>query len=282
MEILSIILAILPGLIISFIIYRMDKYERESRVPLLICFGLGMVATVPGLFFQTWINELGIGESANLVNTFLFSMFIVSLSEELLKFTCLMVYPYQQDFFNEPMDGIIYSVMIAMGFATLENVLYATEFGLGTTIVRAFTAIPAHAVFAIFMGYFVGLSRFETNRNKKIKLIGIGFLWAVVIHGVYDFFILQEAYEWLLGFGTLTLYVSIYFAIKLIREHQANSPFFKKEEEIVVVEATDTGKDAVVVKEKIEETNINTSPPVSSNEEKESSSNYDELFEEDE
>lgn len=277
MEILSILLAILPGLIISFVIYRMDKYEREDRMPLLICFGLGMVATVPGLFFQTWINELGIEESANLFQTFLFSMFIVSLSEELLKFACLMLYPYRQDFFNEPMDGIVYSVMIAMGFATLENVLYATEFGLGTTIVRAFTAIPAHAVFAIFMGYFVGLSRFETNRNKRFKLIGLGLLWAVVIHGVYDFFILQEAYEWLLGFGTLTLYVSIYFAIKLVKQHQINSPFFKAAEE----------KDIVVNDTTMASTTIEKSVPISlkTNEidrptkVNKGDSKYDELFE---
>lgn len=281
MEVLSIILAILPGLIISFIIYRMDKYERENRMPLLICFGLGMVATVPGLFFQTWINEIGWEESANLLHTFLFSMIIVSLSEELLKFACLMLYPYRQDFFNEPMDGIVYSVMIAMGFATLENVLYATEFGLGTTIVRAFTAIPAHAVFAVFMGYFVGLSRFENNRTKRYKLIGIGFLWAVVIHGVYDFFILQEAYEWLLGFGTLTLYVSIYFAIKLVKEHQANSPF-KKEEMIAVIETTEVGTDVVVIKEGMEDVPTNGKIEDLSGHEINDDSKYDELFEEDE
>lgn len=233
MNIITLILAILPGLAICFYIYWMDKYEREERLPLLLCFVAGMLVTIPGLFFQTWIHDHGWDDSSTLLSTFFVAFFIVALSEELLKFGALMLYPYRQKFFNEPMDGIVYSVMIAMGFATLENVLYALEFGLETTVVRAFTAVPAHAVFAVFMGYFIGLARFHPN--KRPFLIAMSLAWSVGIHGLYDFFILQEAYEWLLAFGTLTLYGSIYFAIKLIKLHQENSPFKLEEEQEITM-----------------------------------------------
>ena len=239
MDILSVVLAIIPSFAICYYIYRADKYEKEDLLPLLLCFGLGMLATVPGLFFQTWVNERGWDSSATLFSTFLVAFFIVALSEELLKFACLMLYPFRQKFFNEPMDGIVYSVMIAMGFATLENILYALEFGFETTVVRAFTAVPAHAVFGVFMGYFVGLSRFHKDKMKFLLLMALA--WPIGIHGLYDFFILQEAYEWLLIFGTLILYGSIYFAIKLIRLHQENSNFKVKEDVAILDEEQEIG-----------------------------------------
>ena len=73
------------------------------------------------------------------------------------------------------------------------------------------------------MGYYVGLAKF--SKGKKIILILTGIILATLVHGIYDFFILQEYYDWLMVFATLTLCISIYFAIRLVRLHQENSPF---------------------------------------------------------
>ena len=73
------------------------------------------------------------------------------------------------------------------------------------------------------MGYFVGLSKFHPE--SKWKLIGFGFLMAVGIHGLYDFFILQQYYEWLMGLGLLTVIVGSYLSWLLIKDHRDNSPF---------------------------------------------------------
>ena len=63
--------------------------------------------------------------------------------------------------FNEPIDGIVYGVTASLGFATLENFYYvyllADYFqtsSMSLAIVRSFSAVPAHAVFGVFMGYF--------------------------------------------------------------------------------------------------------------------------------
>ena len=63
--------------------------------------------------------------------------------------------------------------MIGMGFATLENILYADRFGLQTVMIRAFTAVPAHAIFAIIMGYYIGLAKF--NKKKSHQIFSSGF-----------------------------------------------------------------------------------------------------------
>lgn len=231
MNFLLILLAIVPGILIAIYIYHLDKYEKEPGWPLLICFALGMLITLPALKIEEWAEHHGFDYNGNMLLTLVFAFVAVALTEEVLKFIVLLAFPFRQSFFNEPMDGIIYSVMIGMGFATLENILYALDFGWGTTIMRAFTAVPAHGIFAVMMGYYVGLAKF--NQKNRVKLILIGLGLAVAIHGTYDFFILQEAYEWLMLLAVVTLIISIYYGRTLIKLHQDNSPFknIKEEEE---------------------------------------------------
>ena len=226
---LLLLLAIIPGILICVFLYFLDKYERESKTQLLICFLLGMAITFPALKIEAWIEYNNYSYTISVLRTLIFSFLGVALVEELLKLIVLIGYPFQRPFFNEPMDGIVYSMMIGMGFATLENVFYAFDFGWGTTILRAFTAVPAHAVFAVIMGYYVGLAKF--HRPKRIQYILTGLGLAILVHGIYDFFILQEAYEWLMLFALVTLAVSIYYARKLVRLHQENSPFREEETE---------------------------------------------------
>jgi len=172
LNLLLILAAIFPGLFICFLIYFLDKHEKEEKVPLLITFVLGILSG---------------------------------------------------PFFNEPMDGIVYSMMVGMGFAVIENIIYAYNYGIETILVRAFTAVPAHAIFAVFMGYFVGLAKFHPT--NKWKLIIFGFTLAIFIHGLYDFFIVQQYYEWLMAFGLVTIIIGGYLAWLLIKDHRENSPF---------------------------------------------------------
>ena len=64
------------------------------------------------------------------------------------------------------MDGIVYGVTVSLGFATLENFYYvyllADYFettSMSLAILRSFSAVPAHAVFGVFMGYFFNKKR---------------------------------------------------------------------------------------------------------------------------
>ncbi|MCB0587906.1 MAG: PrsW family intramembrane metalloprotease [Phaeodactylibacter sp.] len=221
-------LAIVPGMAICWYIYRMDKYEKESRLQLAVTFALGMAITYPVLKIEAWASHSGWAGSSTLGATFVSSFIVVALTEELAKYLAIMGYPYSRPFFNEPMDGIVYAVMISMGFATLENVLYAGRFGFQTTLLRAFTAVPAHACFAIIMGYFVGRSKFALSTASKSRLLALGLAVPIGVHGVYDFFILQEYYEELVLLALLILGASVYIATRLIKEQQENSPFKEK------------------------------------------------------
>ncbi len=222
MDLFTLILAAAPGLLIAVYIYYRDIHEPEPHKYLIWCFLFGVISTMPAIWLEKFGMSLGYDESPDLWTTFIFAFVVVAGSEELVKFIFLRGYIYPKKEFNEPFDGIVYAVMIGMGFATLENILYA-EYGLQTTIVRAFTAVPAHAAFAVIMGYYVGMAKFE-EQNRTL-LLAQGFLGAVILHGAYDFFIFQNNFPALTGLTIVTLVIGIVLSRRMIKIHQQMSPF---------------------------------------------------------
>src|ERR1700743_1647360 len=161
---LPIALAIAPGIAVSLFIYSLNKYGRSSIRYLVTAFILGMLATVPALFAQLIFEDVRTEPWSHSIRAYIFSAFVVvALSEEGSKFFVLRLYAYPQKIFREPFDGVIYGVMIGMGFATVENIEYVGQFGLETGVSRFFLAIPAHASFAVLMGYPVGRAKFAPS-----------------------------------------------------------------------------------------------------------------------
>src|SRR5258706_4977673 len=160
-------LAIAPGLAICLFIFYKDVYNREPGFNLVISFLLGCASILPALFIENTFIAGTIDGSVGAVAVIAY--LIIAVSEEGGKFLGLRFYSYNQKIFDEPLDGIVYSVMIGMGFATAENIKYilidaqpGTEYQLG--ILRMFTAVPAHATFAIVMGYFAGKAKFDSKK----------------------------------------------------------------------------------------------------------------------
>ena len=216
-------IAVVPGLAISYWIYHQDKYEKEPYIILLACFFWGFVSTIPAVLGQTYFRDTE--DAHSLLTTFLFSFFVIALTEELSKFLFLRLYAYPKDAFNEPMDGIVYAVMVGMGFATLENVLYtfSENGGIATAIGRAFTAVPAHGAFAVMMGAYVGLAKFIPEKRDQYMLTSVAL--PVFFHGLYDFFLLQKSYQGMAILSILALSFAITLSRKLIHINQEISPF---------------------------------------------------------
>lgn len=220
-EVLS--LAALPSIAIAYWIYRKDHFDPEPRRVVLTCFFLGGLATAPALMIQTIFHSAQMPSS--LLSTAVYAFLVIGLSEEVSKFLFLRLYAYPHAAFDEPMDGIVYSVVIGMGFSTVENVLYAmsTHDPYTMLLSRALTAVPAHAAFGVTMGAYVGLAKFLKHHQTSYLLSGLMF--AVGIHGAYDFFLLQSAYSWMSVLALLVLFLSIRFSQRLIRVGLEISPF---------------------------------------------------------
>jgi RsiW-degrading membrane proteinase PrsW (M82 family)/GNAT superfamily N-acetyltransferase len=181
-----IALAIAPGLAISLFIFYRDAYNREPRLNMIMSFFWGMIMVVPAYFIENYFIFF---TSSTVTGFALQAFLVVALTEELCKFAALRIYSYRQRSFDEPLDGIVYGVMVAMGFATLENIFYVLSYakigqGYQVALLRMFLSVPAHATFGVLMGYFAGRARF--NPARRNRLFALGLFWAVFFHGTFD------------------------------------------------------------------------------------------------
>jgi RsiW-degrading membrane proteinase PrsW (M82 family) len=196
--------------------FVIDKYDPEPVGLLLKSFLLGMGCVALPLGFQLLASMYGFRETNDsLFDTALFAYGIVGLSEEFAKFLVLRLYAYPKNAFNEPLDGIVYAVMIGMGFATLENIAYVGQYGFGTGVARMFLSVPAHATFAILMGYYVGLAKFVPDQRDTLLLKGL--LIAVFFHGSFDFFLFSGNNILALGAAIFTLIIAARLSYRATR-----------------------------------------------------------------
>ncbi len=212
-------LAIAPGIAICIFIYFKDKYNKEPLGLLILSFVMGMLVIIPAAIIQITLTrplEKLMGEG--ILYTTVFSFLIVAFSEEGSKFLALRFVPYRRRAFDDPFDGIVYAIMVGMGFATLENIGYVTQHGFSTGITRMFLSVPAHATFAVLMGYHVGLAKFDPANRMKYMILAI--FWPVLFHGTFDFFLFLGN-TWLHFAGAvLSFIVAVKLSLKLINKKQ--------------------------------------------------------------
>lgn len=218
------LLAVAPAMIIMVYIYFKDKFEKEPIPFLLKNFVLGATVSILLTFVLGAIVSylIPVTDVKSVLQMLLKAFVTVALVEEFAKYVIVRYYAQTNEEFNESFDGIVYAVMVSMGFATLENLLYTFQHGMETGILRAFTAVPAHATFAILMGYFMGKAKFSKNR-KALNFIGL--LAAVLFHGAYDFFLFINFIPGISIGAFVSLIIGLVLANKAMKKHQENSIF---------------------------------------------------------
>ena len=182
-----LIIALAPVVTILIYIYFRDKYEKEPIGLLLKGFFAGVIIVFPCALIEVFISALFPFE-VPYVSAIWNGFIVAGLTEELFKFLCVMLLFWKNKNFNEKFDGIVYAVFVSLGFAALENIFYVYDKGLSVGLLRAFTAVPAHALFGIIMGSYIGIARFE--RENSGSLLWQAFLYAWVFHGIYDFLLM--------------------------------------------------------------------------------------------
>jgi protease PrsW len=225
-------LALGPGIAIILYIYWRDEHDREPLRHLLVCFLLGLLSILPAFFVELWLSNVQAHLfAARTVSGQLFSAFIVAAAvEEGVKFLACRVYAYPKRDFNEPLDGIVYMVMVATGFATVENFFYifsSGKGGLSTGFMRMFLAVPGHACWAVIMGYFMGNAKFKPSFLHRTALLLGGLVIAILLHGTYDALLFMQETDLLrayalplFGGAILTAVLGYVLAFKAIKRHR--------------------------------------------------------------
>ena len=211
--------AIIPAVIIFVFIYLKDKVEKEPLGLLTGLFFLGVLSTLAAGYSEVGLLKVlsrGLSESTVLYR-FIEYFFIVALSEEGVKFIILRLLTWKNKNFNYTFDAVVYAVVISLGFATLENILYVTENGtLEIAFWRGILSVPGHAIDAVFMGLYFGRAKYcqcSGNPGGKSKNMFLAFLVPLCTHGFYDFILsLQPDY----GTGVLVVFFAFVITVTII------------------------------------------------------------------
>jgi RsiW-degrading membrane proteinase PrsW (M82 family) len=193
----TLIIAFLPGLAwLAYIRYQ-DRAAPEPRHLVGLVFFLGMLATLPASFgnvilergvnfiFPPLVRGLGMQsaspQSLEVLFHFLFFFLVVGPVEELSKFLVVRLSVYYHREFDEPIDALVYCAAAALGFASLENVIYALQKGTSVLYIRALLSVPGHLLFSAIWGFGMARAKFAG------KSFWPGLLLAALLHGFYDF-----------------------------------------------------------------------------------------------
>ncbi len=121
--------ALAPVFVIIIYIYIKDKYEKESKRILAYTFAFGAIISIviTTLLYKFFDLFLPTPNDFSVLQQFIKAFFIVALIEEFSKYVIVRYYNQPRKGFNEPFDGIIYAVMVSMGFAAIENIMYVSQ-----------------------------------------------------------------------------------------------------------------------------------------------------------
>lgn len=207
-------ISLAPIFIIAFYIYSRDIYEKEPISYLLKALSIGAIIVLPVVFIEKQLS-VPAEKLEGISNAAWIAFIVAGLTEEGMKYLAFLLFFWKSSNFNERFDGIVYAVYISLGFAGIENILYVFSGGYSVGIVRALTAVPAHALFGVVMGYYFGLAKFH-QKFRGVYLM-LAFFLPFVFHGLYDFLLMANSpfflsifiplfiYFWIIGFRKISI-----------------------------------------------------------------------------
>jgi len=178
----------MPAVLILFYVYKQDKFpEPKDVVFKTFIFGCATILAIDLIIpvLDNFSENYFKGNTFHFFDNFIRAAFL----EELFKFTVIVFYCTRRAAFDEPMDGLVYGVAASLGFATYENIGYVLSFykepSFNIAIVRAFSAVPLHALCGVMMGFLITQTIFEKKHNY-LNLV-LALLIPVGLHGLYNF-----------------------------------------------------------------------------------------------
>lgn len=207
--ILSLLLAPAVALIILAIVWI--KRGRDRYPGIITTFILGAISIVIVLLFQYIARYFGIDNFTNIRRIIFYSFVVLGMGSELGKYLILRYYNFSKPGFNGPLDSIVYSMIISMGFVFSGNILYLTlPIYPEIDMFYAFTVIPANLFFAVIMGFFIGMGK---SRENKFVDSMTGLFGASFFHALFNFCFITKDYRLLLflSIGAFIILIMLYY-----------------------------------------------------------------------
>lgn len=172
-----------------------DYLHPEPRRMLVLSYFLGAAAAGVGLGLYRLFEFFGVPDDPG--NTplviLLYCFLVVGLIEEGVKFAAARFIIFRTIHFDEPIDGLIYSSAIAIGFASIESLIYTPLLTWPYQLARDVTAPLTHSLFSAIWGFGCAYAFFRSHTKvQKISWQSFSVVAAMAAHAIYDFFLLSQ------------------------------------------------------------------------------------------
>ncbi|HUX36177.1 MAG TPA: PrsW family glutamic-type intramembrane protease [Candidatus Paceibacterota bacterium] len=201
MDFLTIILGLLPGFV-WLLFYLQEDTHPEPKKAVALVFAAGIISAGVALILEitagcVLTNHVAdcAKSSASGISLTPLLLLVYAAIEELVKFGAVWFTVAKTKYFNEPIDAMIYMVVAALGFATVENLaaLYGQSSRLfmnnlfETATFRLVGTTLLHTLTAAIIGYFWAL---EIRNFKSGKFLAYGLILAITLHVIFNYLIL--------------------------------------------------------------------------------------------
>ncbi len=195
--VIAFLSGLIPALFWLWFWLREDKCRPEPKILIASAFISGMLIVPLVLPLQQFAMQRFVGD--NLI-------FVWVIIEEVLKYSAALIVILWNKAVDEPIDVIIYMITIALGFSALENALfifnpltngdYINSFLTGNF--RFLGATLLHVLASGTVGVAMALSYYK-HTSIKIFASSFGLFIAIMLHALFNFFIMDASGETVLG-----------------------------------------------------------------------------------
>lgn len=193
----SILAATIPAILYIFIIYWVDRYEKEPWGLLTAAFLWGAIPSIfVALFFNIALSGIiyalvGEGSTGDAIAA---SLIAPPVEESIKGLALLGILFWWRHEIDSLLDGIIYGAMVGMGFALVENVFYfLSEFEAGgleawgiNVFIRTILFGLNHSLFTSMIGLGIAYSRMSTHVVAQVIAPVGGWITAVFLHFLHN------------------------------------------------------------------------------------------------
>lgn len=194
--VIAAVIAFIPAVIYLLPLIWLDRYDPEPLWLLGLAFAWGaLVAVVVSFIINTFFGiAVGIAVSPEAGEAVGAVMSAPIFEEGSKGLGLLILLIFFRRYFDDILDGIVFAGVIALGFATVENVLYYGRAlgggGFGALAVifamRGIMSPFAHVTFTSMTGIGCGISRESHNKAVKVLLPFVGYIAAVTLHAIWN------------------------------------------------------------------------------------------------
>lgn len=191
-SLLSFIGGTLPVFIWLWFWLKEDKLNPEPKKNIIMSFLAGMITAL----FVLPIELFLVGKVSFYS---VLGIILLASIEEIFKYLSAFFSALRKKVMDEPIDAVIYTITVALGFAAMENTLYLwSTFNNGEIVkgvlmsnMRFIGATVLHTVSSAIIGVAIALSFYKNYWNKAVYLV-TGIILSIGLHSSFNLLIIDS------------------------------------------------------------------------------------------